>query len=103
MSEEKTIELNNDVLEKVTGGSGPETARFLDGKTVIISAKSNALGILLEPVTAKTLAEAINNQYGVSVSEHKIVLSEGIMTIGIHSFRVNVAVGVSTNMKALVK
>ena len=103
LSEAQTRKLDIDVLGKVTGGSGLEIAQFLDGKTVVISAKSNGLGILLEPVTAKTLADAVNNQYGVSVSEQRIVLNGDIRTIGTHIFQVNAAVRAVAKMKALVK
>ena len=103
LTEEQMKMLDIDALDNATGGGGVEIAHFLDGSTVVIHAKSDVHGILLEPVTAKTLADAINDQLGVRVNESRIVLKKDIRTIGTYNFQVNVAVRVVSEMKAFVR
>ncbi len=57
-------------------------------KPVIVSARAGAEGRLFGSVTASDIAEAIQAQTGAVVDRRRIVLSEPIRSVGLHTVSV---------------
>lgn len=59
-----------------------ENGKKIESKTVAIRAKAGAAGKLFGSVTAKEIAGAIKDQFGIEVDKRKIVLDSDIKTFG---------------------
>ena len=75
----------------------------LDGKTVTVSARAGKEGRLFGAVTAKEVAQALNEQYKVSVVKRKVSLSAEIKAFGTYEFDLKLHTGVVARMKAMVQ
>ncbi len=78
-----------------------ETAKFLENKTVKISAKAGANGKLFGAITTKEIADLIEKTYDVKIDKRKIE-SQEIKTFGQFLIKLKIAVGVVANMKVFV-
>ena len=78
-----------------------EVAKFLDNKTVKISAKAGANGKLFGTITAKEIAYYIEEQYGQKIDKRKIESPE-IKSFGQFLIKLKVASGVVSNMTVSV-
>ncbi len=78
-----------------------ETAKFLDNKTVKISAKAGANGKLFGAITTKEIADLIEKTYDIKIDKRKIE-SQEIKTFGQFLIKLKIAVGVVANMKVFV-
>ncbi|WP_201307284.1 50S ribosomal protein L9 [Companilactobacillus farciminis] len=74
-----------------------------DDKTVVeISAKAGADGRLFGSVTTKKIAEELNKQYGLKVDKHKMVLSDGVKSLGYINVPVKLFEGVEATIRVHV-
>lgn len=71
-----------------------ETADKLRGKKVTVSAKGGEGGKLFGAVTGREIAEALNEQMGLTVTKQQLVL-EPIKTFGTHEVRAKLGYEVS--------
>ncbi|MBQ7064990.1 MAG: 50S ribosomal protein L9 [Firmicutes bacterium] len=58
------------------------TAAELSSKSVVLQVKGGENGRLFGAVTAKDIAEALDQQHGVKIDKKKIQLKEAIKTVG---------------------
>lgn len=79
-----------------------KSADTLNGKTVKIHAKGGQGGKFFGSVTAKEIAEAIENQYGIAADKRKIVLEGDIKSFGSYNFDVKFYAGITATMTAVV-
>lgn len=74
-----------------------------DDKTVVeISAKVGTDGRLFGSVTTKKIAEELNKQYGLKVDKHKMVLSDGVKSLGYINVPVKLFEGVEATIRVHV-
>lgn len=72
-------------------------------KTVYIYRKTGENGKLLGAVTSKDLAQELNNQFGISIDKHKIILPDGnIKTLGATRFAVKIHPEIVSQVLAVV-
>lgn len=75
----------------------------LTGKTVVVQARAGKEGKLFGAVTAKEVAQAINQQYKLSIDKRKVSLSSEIKAFGTFDFDLKLHTGVVAKMKVMVK
>ena len=84
------------------GAKAQENAAVL-GKTVLtISHQAGEDGRLFGSVTAQDIADAIKEARGIAIDKRKVHLEEPIKTIGTHMVSVDVADGVTAQVKTMV-
>jgi len=59
-----------------------EIAKKLETITVKIKSKAGENGKLFGAITSKDISDELNKQYNISIDKKKIVLNEGIKTLG---------------------
>ncbi len=101
LAEKKTKDEANSYHKEQDLIKAKETAKFLDNKTVKISAKAGANGKLFGAITTKEIAELIEKTYDVKIDKRKIE-SQEIKTFGQFLIKLKIAVGVVANMKVFV-
>ena len=79
-----------------------KTASALEGKSVKLTAKAGKGDKLFGSVTAKEIAEALRQQYGVEVDKRKISLSADIKSFGTFECEVKLYTGISAKIFAVV-
>ena len=79
-----------------------KTAAALEGKSVKLTAKAGKGDKLFGSVTAKEIAEALRQQYGVEVDKRKISLSADIKSFGTFECEVKLYTGISAKIFAVV-
>ena len=79
-----------------------DTAKKLEGKTVVAKAKAGTGGRLFGAVTTATIAELIEQQYKCKVDKKKIVLSSDLKAFGEYSAEIKMVQGVSCKIKVSV-
>ena len=80
-----------------------ETAAKLSGKTVRLSARAGEGGRLFGSITSQAVADAIKMQLHVVIDKRKIVMGEGIKTIGETEVDIKVYPEISARIKVLVE
>lgn len=80
-----------------------ETAKKIEGQSVTFTAKAGDNGKLFGSITAKDVAEQIKMQLHVVLDKKKIVLPDGIKTLGITEVEVKVYPGISAKVKVSVE
>lgn len=78
-----------------------EVARELEGSTVVVKGKRGSGGKLFGAVTAKEIAQAIEEKYGLSIDKKKFSVPV-IKEIGVYDVSVKVYAEVSTKIKVEV-
>ena len=78
-------------------------AAALKGKLVTLAVKCGSQGRLYGSVTAAEVAEALEQQHGVTVDKRKIELGDPIREVGDREISIRLYSGVSTTMKLRVK
>ncbi|PMD69132.1 50S ribosomal protein L9 [Companilactobacillus nuruki] len=74
-----------------------------DDKTVVeILAKAGTDGRLFGSVTTKKIAEELNKQYEIKVDKHKMVLSDGVKSLGYINVPVKLFDGVEATIRVHV-
>lgn len=74
-----------------------------DDKTVVeVLAKAGTDGRLFGSVTTKKIAEELNKQYGLKVDKHKMVLSDGVKSLGYINVPVKLFEGVEATIRVHV-
>lgn len=79
-----------------------QMVKFLNGKTVVVKAKSGSEGRLFGTVTSKDVFRAIKDAFDVTIDKKKLVLPE-IKQFGIYEFQVKVYSKNIAKMKVDVK
>lgn len=75
----------------------------LTGKTVVVQARAGKEGKLFGAVTAKEVAQAINQQYKLAIDKRKVSLPSEIKAFGTFDFDLKLHTGVVAKMKVMVK
>ena len=79
-----------------------ETAKQLDGKTVVLHAKAGGNGKLFGSITGQAIADAIKMQLHVVVDKRKIVVGDGIKNVGITSVEIKVYPEISAKVNVQI-
>ncbi len=79
-----------------------KTAERLEGKTINLTAKAGSAGRLFGSVTAKEIAKAVSQGFGIPLDKRKISLESDIKAFGVYNFTVKLHTKVSANMKVSV-
>ena len=79
-----------------------EDAKKIDGKTVNIFAKGGEGGRLFGSVTAKEIANAIKEAYGVAVDKRKISMGMEIKAFGSYNCEVKLYSGINAKVTVMV-
>lgn len=79
-----------------------KTAGRLEGKMIELTAKAGSAGRLFGSVTAKEIAKAVSQEFGVPLDKRKISLESDIKAFGVYNFTVKLHTKVSANMKVSV-
>ncbi len=77
-------------------------AERMKDMTVKLTAKAGANGKLFGSVTSKDVAEALKQQYNITVDKRKINLPDGIKTCGVTDVKVSLYTGISGTFKVEV-
>lgn len=80
-----------------------EVANKLDGKTVIMRAKAGENGKLFGSITGQAITDAIKMQLHVVVDKRKVVVGDGIKSIGITPVEIKVYPEISAKISVEVK
>ncbi len=79
-----------------------EQKKQLESKVVDLKAKGGANGKLFGAITAKDIADRMNDIFGVKIDKKKIVLSENIKTTGKHQVVVKLYGDVSADVDLVI-
>ena len=79
-----------------------ETAALLNKTVLTIAHQAGDDGRLFGSVTAQDLADAIRDARGVKIDKRKVHLDEPIKTVGTRMVVVEVAEGITANVKTMV-
>lgn len=79
-----------------------EQKKQLESKVVDLKAKGGANGKLFGAITAKDIADRMNDIFGVKIDKKKIVLSENIKTTGKHQVVVKLYGDVSADVVLVI-
>ena len=74
----------------------------IDGKKVVIRAKSGSGGRLFGAVTAKEVADEMNRTFNTDITKKKIVMKNDIKTFGEYTFEVKLHTGVTAKLNLSV-
>ncbi len=77
-------------------------AERMKDMTVKLTAKAGANGKLFGSITSKDVAEALKQQYNITVDKRKINLPDGIKTCGVTDVKVSLYTGISGTFKVEV-
>ena len=80
-----------------------QTARIINGTTVVVKAKAGQGGLLFGAVTGKDIAEALAKSAGVTVDKRKVVLDADIKNYGRYDVEIKVYPGVSAKIVVSVE
>ena len=79
-----------------------EQKKQLESKVVDLKAKGGANGKLFGAITAKDIADRMNDIFGVKIDKKKIVLTENIKTTGKHQVVVKLYGDVSADVDLVI-
>ena len=79
-----------------------EQKKQLESKVVDLKAKGGANGKLFGAITAKDIADRMNDIFGVKIDKKKIVLAENIKTTGKHQVVVKLYGDVSADVDLVI-
>jgi large subunit ribosomal protein L9 len=69
-------------------------AKTLEGKQILVSAKSGGNGRLFGTVTSSQVAEAIAADLNISIDRHKIEMPDNIKSLGSYSVEIKLGKGI---------
>jgi large subunit ribosomal protein L9 len=69
-------------------------AKTLEGKQILVSAKSGGNGRLFGTVTSSQVAEAIAADLSISIDRHKIEMPDNIKSLGSYSVEIKLGKGI---------
>jgi len=78
-------------------------AEKLGGITLVIKAKAGDNGKLFGSVTTKEIAEMLKSKHKIEIDKRKLVLTEGLKSIGEHELEVKLHPQVHTKLKILLE
>lgn len=102
LSEIKNREASKQHKIDTEKAAAKETAQKLSEITVKIVSSGGTDGRLYGSVTAKDIAEALEQQFGISVDKRKLSLAENIKTFGTYHVDVKLYTDVSGKVKVAV-
>jgi len=77
-------------------------AERLEGCQVKIPARAGSAGRLFGAVTAKEIADALSEQYGITIEKNKLVLSDPIKAFGAYEVKCKLGYEISGTVNVLV-
>ena len=78
-------------------------AAKLEGKTVKLTAKAGANGKLFGSITSKDVADELKMQHHIKIDKKKLVMPDGIKTLGTTEIEVKVYPQITGKLKVVVK
>lgn len=79
-----------------------QAAKKLGGATVRLTAKAGQGGKLFGSVTAKEIAAAISQQFGLGIDKRRIVLDSDIKAFGTYEVEIKLYHGISASIRVAV-
>ena len=79
-----------------------ELSKELEGRSVKVSAKAGANGMLFGAVTSKEVSDAVEKAFGVSIDKRKIELESDIKNFGTYEASLKLHAGVSAKIFVVV-
>ncbi len=79
-----------------------EAAQKINGKTVKLTAKAGSNGRLFGSITAKEVAQALQEQYGTAVEKRKITLNGEVKAFGTYQAEVRLHAGITAKVSVMV-
>lgn len=86
-------------VEKQTAA---ETAKLLQGKALKLSARAGQGGRLFGSITTKEVADALKEQYGITVDKRKITMAD-IKAFGSYEAEIKLHPGISAKITVMVE
>ena len=102
MNELKNAEEAKVYKIKTETEAAKKAAGVLEGKTVRLTAKAGQGGRLFGSVTAKEIAEALKEQFGVEIDKRKVVVDGDIKAFGTYSCEIKLYAGITAKMYVMV-
>ena len=102
MNELKNAEEAKAYKIKTETEAAKKAAGVLEGKTVRLTAKAGQGGRLFGSVTAKEIAEALKEQFGVEIDKRKVVVDGDIKAFGTYSCEIKLYAGITAKMYVMV-
>lgn len=102
LNELKNAEESKAYKLKVETEAAQAAADKINGKSVSILAKAGQGGKLFGSVTAKEIAQAIKEQFGVDVDKRKIDTKGDMKAFGTYECDVKLFAGITASVKAVV-
>ena len=78
-------------------------AEQIEKLTVVINVKAGENGKIFGGVSAKEIAESLENQHKIKIDKKKVDLKETIKVLGVHKIEVKLYEGVFAKIKVEVK
>jgi large subunit ribosomal protein L9 len=98
VAELQALRRNKKIKEDKEKSSAEENKKRLQGKVIHVSASAGENGKLFGSVTAAQIAEALEDQHGISAYKRGIKLVEPVKQAGKHSVSVRLYAGVQVDM-----
>ena len=102
MNELKNAEEAKAYKVKTETEAAKKAAGILEGKTVRLTAKAGQGGRLFGSVTAKEIAEALKEQFGVEIDKRKIAIDGDIKAFGTYSCEIKLYAGITAKVYVMV-
>lgn len=102
MSEFEAREASKARKIKLEQDAANASKQKIEGKTLKMTGKVGDNGRLFGSVTAKEVAEALKNQFGVEVDKRKIALESDIKAFGTYNAEVKLYHGISAKIYVMV-
>ena len=102
MNELKNAEEAKAYKIKTETEAAKKAAGVLEGKTVRLTAKAGQGGRLFGSVTAKEIAEALKEQFGVEIDKRKIAIDGDIKAFGTYSCEIKLYAGITAKVYVMV-
>lgn len=101
---EAKVQMEKRIREKAkTETEFKELAAILEGKEVILTAKTGGKEKLYGSITAEDIASSIQNALGVVVDKRKIEIPESIRQVGTYSIIIRLTADIAANINVIVK
>jgi large subunit ribosomal protein L9 len=84
--------------EETSVATATEIAGRLKGQTITFKAKTGENGRLFGAITAKEVAEEIQQRFGIELDKRKLELEDALKTLGEHPVKVHLHKGITAEL-----
>jgi large subunit ribosomal protein L9 len=88
--------------EETEAGAATEIAERLKGQTITFKAKVGANGRLFGAITAKEVAEQIQQRFGIELDKRKLELEDTLKTLGEHPLKIHLHKGIAVELTIVI-